>query len=126
MKAVPYLDEFKTKTTVNKDWVSFITYKVSNVILPEQNKNQDCHISSVWHNINVITRRCLTKTPEDRSSAEDCVELLKKKINMGALPLNNHQGTALADAQGDAVRGTGIFFFVKPSYNLQSPNINIE
>ena len=57
MKAVPYLDEFKTKTSVNKDWVSFITYKVSNVILPEQNKNQDCHISSVWHNINAISKR---------------------------------------------------------------------
>ena len=39
MKAVPYLDEFKTKTTVNKDWVNFITYKVLNAILPEQNKN---------------------------------------------------------------------------------------
>ena len=112
MRAVLYLDEFKTKTTVNKDRVSFITYKISNVILPEQNKNQDCHISSVWHNINAISKRCLTKTPEDRSSAEDCVQLLKKKINMEALPLNNHQGTALADAQEDAVRDTGIFFLL--------------
>ena len=59
MRAVLYLDEFKTKTTVNKDRVSFITYKISNVILPEQNKNQDCHISSVWHNISAISKRCV-------------------------------------------------------------------
>ena len=37
---------------------------------------------------------------------------------------------ALADAEEDAVRGTGIFFFffffVKPNYNLQSTNSNVE
>ena len=79
-------------------------------ILSEQNKNQDCHISSVWHNINAISKCCLNKTPENRPSTEDWVEQLKNKVNTEALPLNNHQGTALADAQEDAVWVTGILF----------------
>lgn len=38
------------------------------------------------------------------------MEQLKNKVNTETLPLNNHQGTALADAREDAVRVTGILF----------------
>ena len=82
MYLISYLEEYKIITTTNKDWGSFITDKVSNNNLPDDNAKQICHVVTQWNQINEIVKKCLRKAPSSRPSTVKCIQTVRKRISM--------------------------------------------
>ena len=97
MYPVPYLEEYKKISATNKDWGSFITDKVSNINLPDYNVRQICHVATQWNRINEVVKKCLRK-------ANECKQTVRKQISMKVYHLNIHQGTAIREAQENAIK----------------------
>ena len=104
MYLVPYLEEYKKISATNKDWGSFITDKVSNINLPDYNAKQVCHVTTQRNRINEVAKKCLRKALSDRPSTDECKQTIRKQISMKAYHLNFHQGTAICEAQKNAIK----------------------
>ena len=105
MYPVQYLEEYEKISATNKDWGSFITDKVSNINLPDYNARQIYHVATQWNRINEVVKKCLRKAAGNRpSTTDECKQTVRKQIPMKPYHLHIHQGTAICEAQENAIK----------------------
>ena len=61
-------------------------------------------MATQWNLINEVVNKCLRKSPSDRPSTDKCKQTVRKQISMKAYHLNIHQGTAICQAQENAIK----------------------